>query len=118
MANSDSSLVGQDNATGPKYVLFESKSRNSQRKCSERAPENVKNEFKRNHFHICLFLRFRRLILIMKVYQTVPMTFDDVIKFYRNRLVKDLNEQFYHVQWGTFTVVVLHPNTISIVMPR
>lgn len=86
MANLDSSFsVGQYIIADPKYVLFESKSRNSQRKCSERPPENVDHEFKRNHFHICLFLRFRRLILIIQEHQTISMKFDDVINFQRKR---------------------------------
>ena len=82
--------TGQVTIADPKYVLFESNSRNSQRKCSERPPENVKHEFKRNHFHICLFLRFRRLILIVQEHQTISMKFDDVIKFQRNGLTNRL----------------------------
>ena len=90
MANLDSFSTGQVTIADPKYVLFESNSRNSQRKCSERPPENVKHEFKRNHFHICLFLRFRRLILIVQEHQTISMKFDDVIKFQRKGLTNRL----------------------------
>ena len=90
MANLDSFSTGQVTIADPKYVLFESNSRNSQRKCSERPPENVKHEFKRNQFHICLFLRFRRLILIVQEHQTISMKFDDVIKFQRNGLTNRL----------------------------
>ena len=86
MANLDSFSTGQVTIADPKYVLFESNSRNSQRKCSERPPENVKHEFKRNHFHICLFLHFRRLNLIKQEHPTLSMKFDDVIYFQRKGL--------------------------------
>ena len=56
----------------------------------ERAPENVENEFKRNHFHICLLLRFRRLILVIHVDRLVSLTFDDVINFQWKRLATRL----------------------------
>ena len=112
MANLESSFsVGQELIADPKYVLFESKSKNSHLKMWNMNSKEI----------IFIFVSFFVLdgqpwsCKFTNRYQWCSMTSSSSNEMdYRT----ELSEQFYHVQWGTFTVVVLHPNTISIVIPR